>query len=76
MSEVRLACYEEATTVHSHQTKQHTFKRTSWTDRLHRISGTVGFFRLDLILLTEGIILDVCYEIWEYVMRCGSNLSS
>jgi hypothetical protein len=72
MSEVRVACYEEATTVHSHQTKQHTFKQTSWTDKLHSISGTgallkslVGFFRLDFILLTERIILDVCYEMWE-----------
>lgn len=33
MSEVGLACYEEATTVHSHQTKQYTLQQTSCTDK-------------------------------------------
>jgi hypothetical protein len=27
--------------------------------------SVVGSFRLDFIPLTEGIILDVCYEMWE-----------
>jgi hypothetical protein len=77
VSEAGLACYEEATTVYSHQTKKHTLQQTSCTDRLHRPSGTgvgqtyrtltsvVGFFRLDFIPLTEGIILDAYYEMWE-----------
>jgi len=42
MSEVRLTPYEEATTVHSHQTKQHILMLTSWTDKLYRIIGTGG----------------------------------
>jgi hypothetical protein len=29
------------------------------------LKSLVGFLRLDFIFLTEGIILDVCYEMWE-----------